>query len=103
VSRDVIGQLRGRGFIAAGPRSPQPGAPYTFVTTPAFLSHFGLDTLRDLPDIDELEEAGLLSRNKLLAGEFPGAVDIGDDQDGQDEDNELADASSTEADQEAEQ
>ena len=103
VSRDVIGQLRSRGFIAAGPRSPQPGAPYTFVTTPAFLSKFGLDTLRDLPDIEELEEAGLLSRDKLLAGEFPGAGDMGDDQDPEDQDNELDDASSTEAEREAEQ
>jgi segregation and condensation protein B len=103
VSRDVIGQLRSRGFIAAGPRSPQPGAPYTFVTTPAFLSKFGLDTLRDLPDIEELEEAGLLSRDKLLAGEFPGAGDMGDDQDPDDADSELDDASGTEAEQEAEQ
>jgi segregation and condensation protein B len=103
VSRDLVGQLRSRGFIAAGPRSPQPGAPYTFVTTQAFLSHFGLDTLRDLPDIDQLEEAGLLSRDKLLAGEFPGTVDVGDDQDPDDEDNELDDACSTEAEREAEQ
>ncbi|SDR58165.1 segregation and condensation protein B [Rhizobiales bacterium GAS113] len=103
ISRDVIGQLRGRGFVAAGPRSPQPGAPYTFVTTPAFLSQFGLDTLRDLPDIDELEEAGLLSRDKLLKGEFPGPMDIRDDQDAEDEDNELDDTSDTEAEQKAEQ
>jgi segregation and condensation protein B len=103
VSRDVIGQLRGRGFIAAGPRSPQPGAPYTFVTTPAFLSQFGLDTLRDLPDMEQLEDAGLLSRDKLLAGEFLGPMDIGDDQDAEDEDNELDDASSTGAEQEAEE
>jgi segregation and condensation protein B len=33
ISRDIIGQLRGVNFIAAGPRSPQPGAPYTYVTT----------------------------------------------------------------------
>jgi segregation and condensation protein B len=29
ISRDVIGQLRAFKFIVAGPRSPQPGAPYT--------------------------------------------------------------------------
>jgi segregation and condensation protein B len=69
VSRDVIGQLRGLHFIAAGPRSPQPGAPYTYVTTKQFLSHFGFDTLRDLPDMEALEEAGLLSKQRLLAGE----------------------------------
>jgi segregation and condensation protein B len=63
VSRDVIGSLRGAGFVSSGPRSPTPGAPYTFVTTKHFLSAFGLETLRDLPDMEALEDAGLLSRN----------------------------------------
>ncbi|MEZ0213169.1 MAG: SMC-Scp complex subunit ScpB [Xanthobacteraceae bacterium] len=71
ISRDVIGHLRSLGFIAAGPRSPQPGAPYTYVTTKQFLSHFGFDTLRDLPDMEALEDAGLLSKDRLLAGDFP--------------------------------
>ena len=71
VSRDTIGHLRGLGFIAAGPRSPTPGAPYTYVTTPAFLSHFGFDTLRDLPDMEALEDAGLLSKDRILAGDIP--------------------------------
>ncbi|UOM37084.1 SMC-Scp complex subunit ScpB [Acuticoccus sp. I52.16.1] len=71
VSRDVIGHLRSLGFIAAGPRSPTPGAPYTYVTTPSFLSHFGFDTLRDLPDMEALEDAGLLSKEKLMAGDIP--------------------------------
>lgn len=74
VSRDTIAALRGRGFIAAGPRSPQPGAPYTYVTTKAFLSQFGFDTLRDLPDMEALADAGLLSKEKLLAGDIPIAV-----------------------------
>jgi segregation and condensation protein B len=71
VSRDLIAHLRGLGFIASGPRAPQPGAPYTYVTTRDFLSHFGFNTLRDLPDMEMLEDAGLLSKDKLLAGEFP--------------------------------
>ncbi len=62
VSRDVIGSLRGAGFVSSGPRSPTPGAPYTYVTTKHFLSAFGLETLRDLPDMEALEDAGLLSR-----------------------------------------
>ena len=62
VSRDTIGALRCAGFIASGPRSPTPGAPYTYVTTKHFLSSFGMETLRDLPDIEALEDAGLLSR-----------------------------------------
>jgi segregation and condensation protein B len=76
VSRDLIGRLRSLDLIAAGPRSPQPGAPYTFVTTKGFLSQFGLDTLRDLPDVEQLEEAGLLSKDTLVAGEFPGSYGV---------------------------
>ncbi|WP_132959524.1 SMC-Scp complex subunit ScpB [Rhizobium sp. BK251] len=68
VSRDTIAALRDAGFVASGPRSPMPGAPYTYVTTPAFLSAFGLDTLRDLPDAEMLEDAGLLSRRGFSDG-----------------------------------
>lgn len=67
VSRDTIGSLRSAGFIGSGPRSPTPGAPYTYVTTRHFLSAFGFSTLRDLPDIEALEDAGLLSRHALAA------------------------------------
>jgi segregation and condensation protein B len=67
VSRDVIGSLRGAGFVSSGPRSPTPGAPYTFVTTKHFLSAFGMETLRDLPDMEALEDAGLLSRQSVHA------------------------------------
>ncbi|MBN9218385.1 MAG: SMC-Scp complex subunit ScpB [Mesorhizobium sp.] len=70
ISRDLIGHLRGAGFIASGPRSPTPGAPYTYVTTKEFLLEFGLDTLRDLPDFEALEDAGLLSKERLLAGDI---------------------------------
>lgn len=70
VSRDTIGVLRSQEFIASGPRSPTQGAPYTYVTTKTFLTHFSFDTLRDLPDIEALEDAGLLSKEKLLAGEI---------------------------------
>jgi segregation and condensation protein B len=83
ISRDLIGRLRGAGLIASGPRSPTPGAPYTYVTTKEFLLEFGLDTLRDLPEFEALEDAGLLSKEKFLAGEimpaFPGPGDDGAD------------------------
>lgn len=65
VSRDTIGALRNAGFLASGPRSPTQGAPYTYVTTKSFLSAFGMQTLRDLPDIEALEDAGLLSRHAV--------------------------------------
>jgi segregation and condensation protein B len=62
IGRDLIASLRSAGLIAAGPRSPQPGAPYAYVTTPGFLSQFGFESLRDLPDIEKLEDAGLIDR-----------------------------------------
>jgi segregation and condensation protein B len=59
ISRDIIAALRSLGLIATGPRSPQPGAPRTYVTTPAFLALIGLPSLRDLPEIDWFEKTGL--------------------------------------------
>ena len=60
ISRDLIAALREDGLIAAGPRSPKVGAPYAYVTTEKFLFEFGLKSLRDLPDLEKLEDAGLL-------------------------------------------
>ena len=62
ISRDLIASLRDEGLIAAGPRSPKLGAPYAYVTTEKFLLEFGFESLRDLPDLEALEEAGLLGR-----------------------------------------
>jgi segregation and condensation protein B len=41
-------------------RRKSPGRPVTYGTTEAFLSHFGLDSVGDLPGLDELKGAGLL-------------------------------------------
>ena len=71
MSRDTVAALKRAGVIAAGPRSPEPGAPYTYVTTDKFLSVFGLASLRDLPDLERLEDAGLLTKDNLLAEEIP--------------------------------
>ncbi|QDG94741.1 SMC-Scp complex subunit ScpB (plasmid) [Rhizobium sp. NIBRBAC000502774] len=71
ISRDTIAHLRSMELVASGPRSPQPGAPYTLVTTKTFLSQFGLQSLRDLPDREALEDAGLLRKEQLLAGDIP--------------------------------
>src|ERR1700736_6643853 len=73
VRRDTTAALRRAVLIAAGPRSPQPGAPYAYVTTPAFLAHFGFESLRDLPDMEKLEDAGLLGRASREAPGAPGA------------------------------
>ncbi len=59
ISRDLIGRLHARDLIGTGPRSPRRGAPYTFVTTEQFLVAFDLETLADLPEREQLEDAGL--------------------------------------------
>ena len=59
ISRDLIGRLAERNLIATGPREPRRGAPYTFVTTETFLAAFGMESLRDLPDPEQLDDAGL--------------------------------------------
>ncbi len=59
ISRDLIGRLADRDLIGTGPREPRRGAPYTFVTTEAFLAAFGMESLRDLPDPEQLADAGL--------------------------------------------
>jgi hypothetical protein len=60
-------------------------APYLCNATPAFLALWGLASLRDLPDLDRLEEAGLLGKAPLPE-ELRGALGIRDD----DEDNDGA-------------
>lgn len=48
----------GTGLHRHQPAEVPAGAPYTYVTARSCLSHFGLDTLRQLPDIEALEEIG---------------------------------------------
>ncbi len=60
ISRDLIASLREEGLIAAGPRSPKLGAPYAYVTTEKFLLQFGFESLRDLPELEALKDAGLM-------------------------------------------
>ena len=60
ISRDLIGRLHARRLIGTGPRSPQRGAPYTFITTEQFLVAFDLESLRDLPDREQLQDAGIV-------------------------------------------
>jgi segregation and condensation protein B len=83
VSRDAVAALRSCGLVATGPRAPQPGAPFTYVTTPAFLEFAGLPSLRDLPDLDRLEEAGLLGKAPL-PDELRRALGMADDAEAED-------------------
>ncbi|MDI1347352.1 MAG: SMC-Scp complex subunit ScpB [Pseudolabrys sp.] len=51
------------GWIRPRGRRKAPGRPITYGTNEAFLSHFGLEEVADLPGLDELKGAGLLEGN----------------------------------------
>ena len=68
ISRDLIGRLAERDLIGTGPREPRRGAPHTFVTTEAFLAAFGMESLRDLPDPEQLDDAGLAGPSGAMEG-----------------------------------
>lgn len=59
-SRGVLDYLMQLGWVRPGRRRETPGRPLTWVTTPAFLDHFGLGSTSDLPGMEELRAAGLL-------------------------------------------
>lgn len=70
VSRGTIDQLLEMEWIRFGRRKMTPGRPVTFVVTPQFLDHFGLETARDLPGVKELRASGLLE-NRPPPGLMP--------------------------------
>ena len=47
-------------WISLGSRRNAPGRPVTFITTNAFLDYFGLQAVKDMPNFQELNEAGLV-------------------------------------------
>ncbi|HML09082.1 MAG TPA: SMC-Scp complex subunit ScpB [Xanthobacteraceae bacterium] len=66
-SKGTLDVLLETGWIRLRGRRKAPGRPVTYGTTEAFLSHFGLDALGDLPGLDELKGAGLIEKG-LPAG-----------------------------------
>jgi len=48
------------GWVRIKGTLPVPGRPTTYAVTEDFLVHFGLESLKDLPGIEELRAAGLL-------------------------------------------
>ena len=65
-------------------RRRTPGRPLTWGTSPAFLDHFGLSDITDLPGMGDLKAAGLLRKGQIL-----GALmdhNAGDDEDGDNDD-----------------
>ena len=59
-SKGTLDVLLETGWIRLRGRRKAPGRPVTYGTSEAFLSHFGLDALTDLPGLDELKGSGLV-------------------------------------------
>ena len=57
-SKGTLDVLLETGWIRLRGRRKAPGRPVTYGTTEAFLSHFGLEALTDLPGLDELQGLG---------------------------------------------
>jgi segregation and condensation protein B len=70
VAKGTLETLLETGWIRLRGRRKTPGRPVTFGTTPAFLDHFGLEALGDLPGVEEMKSAGLLD------GRVPASLDI---------------------------
>ncbi|MBB3382349.1 segregation and condensation protein B [Rhizobium sp. BK609] len=60
-SKGTLDVLMEAGWVRFRGRRRTPGRPVTLGTTRDFLDHFGLEELRDLPGLEELRGAGLLS------------------------------------------
>ena len=60
ISKGTLDVLMEAGWVRPAGRREVPGRPLTYATTQSFLAHFGLESRRDLPGIDDLKAAGLL-------------------------------------------
>ena len=60
VSKGTLDLLLDLEWIRLGRRRETPGRPVTFVTSETFLEHFGLESVKDLPGVEELKKSGLL-------------------------------------------
>lgn len=66
LSKGTLDALFECGWIEPRGRRETPGRPATWVTTEAFLRHFGLKTTSELPNLDELRAAGLLDARPAI-------------------------------------
>jgi segregation and condensation protein B len=60
ISKGTLDVLMEAGWVKPAGRREVPGRPLMFGTTNGFLIHFGLQSRRDLPGIDDLRATGLL-------------------------------------------
>lgn len=66
IHKGTIDVLMECGWVKPGRRRETPGRPLTWVTTTEFMDHFGLESLNDLPGLDDLKASGLLDRRPAI-------------------------------------
>lgn len=66
VAKGTLDVLMEAGWVRPAGRREVPGRPLIYATTAEFLTHFGLQSRRDLPGIDDLRAAGLLDPVDLV-------------------------------------
>ncbi len=64
--RGTLDALMEMGWIKPGRRRESLGRPVTWVTTNGFLDHFSLESIIDLPGMDEMKASGLLDRRAAI-------------------------------------
>ena len=97
LSKGTMDILLELSWIKPRGRRQTPGRPLTWGTSPAFLDHFGLADVGDLPGMGDLKAAGLLRKGQILGALMDHApqTDDLDDEDDSDADfleDELLDA-----------
>lgn len=78
--KGTLDVLMEAGWVKPGRRRETPGRPLTWVTTTAFLDHFGLEALTELPGLDEMKASGLLDRRPAIET-VPGTGELFKDDD----------------------
>ncbi len=66
LSRGTLDTLLEAGWVRPRGRRRTPGRPVTWGTSEAFLDHFGLEKVADLPGLDELKAAGLIDARPAI-------------------------------------
>ena len=66
ISKGTLDVLMEEEWIKPRGRRQTPGRPLQWGTTDSFLDHFGLETIRELPGVDELKAAGLLDASPAI-------------------------------------
>lgn len=70
ISKGTLDVLMEAGWVRPAGRREVPGRPLIYATTSGFLGHFGLNSRKDLPGIDDLKAAGLLDPVDMAVGDM---------------------------------